>query len=242
MNKLSGIVDPFSNELCPDVWTKDGKLLPGIRKFLFYHIVRILGHPIDIFAKVNMIGSTLTYQYTPTSDIDLSLGLKPEYDHLMPELHEKCKNSMDEFIMPGTKHPVNLFVSPSTRLLRPESLSGGFDLLTNQWIRIPDKPDYAARHRFDMIMPFLKLQQNELKRQVDQLVKNPNKMKEGADVARFFQRIDQDRKMAYDFPTPAGGNLSTQNATFKYSLKPQNYGLIDKLYNALKARGLTFNE
>ncbi len=237
--KTAGVIDPYKDEFCPDVWTKDGLLLPGIKGFLLKHIAKVLGHPVSIFAVVNMIGSTLTYQYTETSDIDLSLGLKPEYDYLLPELHEKCKNSVDTHIMPGTQHPVNLFVSPSVRKLRPESLTGGYDLLSNRWIKIPRHPTVSDIRYTDMFKPFLNLQRNELKRQIAQLKNRPSHSGEAQDVADFFGRIDRERKWAYDFPTPAGGNRSTQNIAFKYSLKNQKYSLIDKLYNILSKKNLT---
>jgi hypothetical protein len=238
--KKAGITDPFKTEFTPNVWTKTGKLLPGIRKYLLRFIEKTLGYPVSVFAVVNMIGSTLTYQYSESSDIDLSLGLKPEYDHLLPELHLKCKEAMDNHILPGTQHPINLFVSPSMRKLRTESLSGGYDLMAQRWIKVPNKPTVSDKRRFDMIKPYLNLQRNELKRQMVQVAARPNSMNEVVDVANQFGRLDKDRKIAYDFPTPAGGNTSNQNATFKYSLKGQNYGLIDRLYNKLKKTGLTF--
>lgn len=239
--KLAGIMDAYSNILTPDLWSEDGKLHKGIREVILKYVVKALGYPLSIYSIVNMIGSTLTYQYTSDSDIDISLGLKPEFDHLLPELHQKCKDTVDTFRLPGTEHPVNLFVSPSARKLRPENLSGGYDLLNQVWIKHPKKATYSDKHRFDMIMPFLALQKNELKRQVNQLVKRKN-LKEAWDVANFFGQIDRDRKMAYSVPLRAGGNYSTQNAVFKNSLKGQDYELIDKLYNKLRSKGLTFSE
>lgn len=241
VEKISGVIDPFQEGFTPDVWTPEGKLRPGIKPALLAYIKRILGYPLTIFNVVNMIGSTLTYQYTSHSDIDLSLGLKPEYDHLLPELHLKCKNSVDTFVLPGTEHPVNLFVSPSVRKLRPESLSGGYDLINNVWIKVPKKPTVSDRRRYDMIMPYMSLQRNEMKRQMRQLLQRGN-LKEAWDVANLFGVIDRNRKIAYDFPAPMGGNYSTQNAAFKYTLKGQEYALIDKLYNKLRERGLTFSE
>lgn len=236
MKKLSGVTDPYRNILAPSLWKSDGSLHSGIKSALIKYVQKTLGHPISIFAVVNVIGSTLTYQYTESSDIDLSLGLRPEYDHLLPELHEKCKNAVDTFILPGTQHPVNLFVSPSVRKLRPESLTGGYDLLSNKWIKIPSKPTESDLRYLDMFRPFLNLQRNELKRQLAQLTRRPSNPGEAQDVADFFGRIDRERKWAYDFPTPAGGNRSTQNIAFKYSLKNQKYSLIDKLYNILSKK------
>ncbi len=236
MLKYAGVTDPYAKKLNPVIWNANNTLKPGIKKFLLFHITKILGHPIHIFAVVNMIGSNLTFQYSADSDIDLSLGLKPEYDHLLPELHEKCKNSVDQHLLPGTNNPVNLFVSPSVRKLRTESLTGGYDLVADKWIKFPSKPTISDLNHLNMLKPYLNLQQNELKRQMAQLRRRPQHLNEAQDVADFFARIDRERKIAYDMPTPAGGNRSTQNITFKYSLKNQPYSLIDKLYNILSKK------
>lgn len=236
MLKVAGIMDPFQKILCPDIWTADNKLRPGIRYKLLKHIEKVLGYPLSILNVVNLIGATTTYQWTWDGDLDLSVALKPEFDYLQPELHQRCKAATNRFKLTGTDHNINVFVNPSTRKMRTQSLSGGFDLLANKWIRFPDRPTIAARRRFDMEMPYLKLQQNELKRQVQQLIRNPNKLKESMDIASLFGTLDQNRKIGYDFAPPAGGNLSSHNAAFKYSLKGQNYELIDRLYNALKAK------
>lgn len=240
INKIAGMFDPISTELSVDMW-EGFNLKKEVKDIILARLSKILPYSLDVFSSITLIGSMLGYQYNDGSDIDIGIQLKPEHDELFLSIKEICK-ATNGWNLPGTKHPINFFPSVSARLFRLENLTAGYDLLNDVWIKLPSKPTYSEQHQYDMSMPYLNLRKNELKRQLNQLVKNPNKEQEAVEVAKEFARLDMDRKRSYDYPGIKGGTRSINNAAFKYSLKSLDEPVIEALYHILKSKGLTFYE
>lgn len=238
--KKAGIFDPAQPTLPPVLWDKDS-LRPEIKEYILNRIQYITKLQLQDFNSILLIGSMLGYQYNEGSDIDVTVTLKPEFDSQMLEIKTRSKSENGKFL-PGTKHPVNVFVLPSFKSLRPESMYAGYDLIHDAWVKKTAPPTDRDLHRFDMSMPYLKLRKNELKRQIRQLACNPNKDQESVEVAKEFARLDRDRKWAYKHPGQQGGQKSTQNAAFKYSLRGMDEESIEDLFRILRAKGLTFKE
>jgi hypothetical protein len=240
LKKSAGLFDPVSNTLSSDMW--DGfALKAGVKESIIAHLNEVLPFPVSVFQSITLIGSMLGYQFSKTSDIDIGVQLKPEHDDLFDQLRSIFKQT-NGWDLPGTLHPINFFPAVSGRKFRLENLTAGYDLLNQVWVKPPTKPTAKDMRRLSMDMPYLNLRRNELKRQLAQLVDNPNKAQESIEVAKEFQRLDTERKQGYEYPGLKAGTKSLQNATYKYTLKPFDDHVIEKLYHVLRSKGLTFHE
>lgn len=238
--KQAGMFDPIRSKK-PAVLFDGDRLKPSVRKLLIDVIENVTKYPVTKFKKALIIGSMLGYQYNDRSDIDVTLILSEDLDEQVLELKELTK-AFNGYKLPGTDHPINIFILRSFRELRPESLTAGYDVTNDEWVKRPSLPTHQERTRFDLEMPYLKLRNSELKRQLRQMVQNPHKEQEAIEVAKEFARLDRARKWAYKHPGNKGGFYSSQNAAFKYSLKDVDEHAIESLFRYLRDKGLTFKE
>ena len=137
------ILDPIQDQLTPDLWDKNQKMLRSAKT----HIVKRLetwlkGVTNKLPEKLYVLGSMTGYQYTSKSDIDLNfvLDVSPEernkiLKQMMAELNEKP--------LPGTEHPVNYYFDTEFRP-RWKSEGGLYELYKDKWLSQPKDVDKST--------------------------------------------------------------------------------------------------
>ena len=110
---------------------------------------------------IYLTGSILSYQWTNRSDIDVKVVLVPTSPAALQTAIDDTWAQHGRHILPGTDHPVDLFIlSPEDWTQRSGLFSGVFDVLRNRWVRGPysvsaDVDEYLERfegtlHRLDL--------------------------------------------------------------------------------------------
>jgi hypothetical protein len=80
-----------------------------------------------------MIGSTTTYQYSDSSDIDINVHVKLT----TAQIDDIWDFRPNEKLLAGTKHPINYFIANDTKGV--DKSVALYDVLANKWIRKPQK-------------------------------------------------------------------------------------------------------
>lgn len=152
--RSANIFDPVEIDL-------DQRVFDGIipRRSIVKFIQRVYYHALDHhlgvtgpeWASIYLTGSLTTYQYSSTSDCDITVF--PDYNHIWTHLHidptearklliEMNIHYLDGTFLPGTTHPLQFFTQPPG--LYPEDtfqpgLRSGYDLLDNHWVVPPER-------------------------------------------------------------------------------------------------------
>jgi len=151
--KHANILDPIQEELDPAVFTNADSPSPTVKsthvawvKNKVYKILTEAGWPDPKkYLKLVLTGSLTTYQWSADSDFDVSLWIDtdnfPEWvrSDLVALMIEKAEG----IIVPGTTHPLQVFVVDTNRFqpddLYKPGLRSGYDLDNDEWIVLPEK-------------------------------------------------------------------------------------------------------
>lgn len=155
--KSASILDFRKENLDPAIWDISGEapvMRPEAREEIINRLIQGLAD--NGFEKAHewidglfVIGSSTTYQWEPTSDIDVSVKVDPDKfislelqnapdvdDEMIRQmLGEIAWESLNEIDLPGTKHPVNYFFMTSAYDL--ELTDASYNLLDNEWLKLP---------------------------------------------------------------------------------------------------------
>lgn len=148
----ANILDPIHDALDDRVWddpaSPEPRLKPEHRQWILSHVLDTLRgagyHGMEDWLSLVLTGSLTTYQYSESSDCDISLFVDvdhfPDWDRaaMIGVMVEK----MDGTTLPGTPFPMQCFVVPpqikKENLYQP-GLRSGYDLDADSWIVPPDK-------------------------------------------------------------------------------------------------------
>lgn len=148
----TNILDPIHHELDTSVFDDPGSPEPKLkeqhRKWIIHEIVTTLedhGYThINEWLSLVLTGSLTTYQYSPDSDVDVSLFVDakhfPEWSRA--EMIGIMVDKIDGTKLPGTTHPMQCFVVPpqvTKESLYSPGLRSGYDLLKSEWVQPPEK-------------------------------------------------------------------------------------------------------
>lgn len=152
MPRLANILDPIHDGLDPTVFDNPESERPKLeerhRKWITRTIINTLddlGYDgMESWLRLVFTGSLTTYQYSPESDVDVSLFVNaekfPEWSRA--EMIGQMVAHVDGTVLPGTTHPMQAFVLPRDvqldDLYRP-GLRSGYDLDLDEWIVPPEK-------------------------------------------------------------------------------------------------------
>lgn len=150
--KSANILDPIHNTLDPSVFDdadSDEPKLKSIHKkwieSLVYDTFEKNGfHGVRDWGSLVLTGSLTTYQYSDRSDVDVSLfidsSMLPEWSRA--EMIGVAVENCDNKILPGTSHPMQVYVVPSNitreELYKP-GIRSGWDFKDEKWIVSPEK-------------------------------------------------------------------------------------------------------
>jgi len=138
--KHAGALDPVMDEMCPDVWTKDQHPRPEVVRTIHKVIGQYI--PKDSIKQIVILGAITSLQYgsdeedRATADIDVNVVLDP------PSLVEKLwevRRQYNEQVVPGTRHPVNIYLQAHTGVIPgyQDSYFGVYDVLAKRWLVTP---------------------------------------------------------------------------------------------------------
>jgi hypothetical protein len=135
------ILDPFVEDLSPDLWDKNQKL----KKSVSVHITKKLETWLKGFtekepSKIYLMGSMTGYQYTDTSDIDVNFVVDITDKEKIKEMRGLLPNNQ---MLPGTKHPINYYMTGEVK--EDWKKSGPiYDVLKDKWKSPPSKSKNVA--------------------------------------------------------------------------------------------------
>jgi predicted nucleotidyltransferase len=170
--KGAGILDPKKDKMDPSIWTKNGKRLkPNIKKHIMTTILSYV--PKKAIKQVVLIGSLTGLQYKENSDLDINVMVDPP--ELVKELWE-IRRSKNESIVPGTKHPLNIFLVgfEDDIPIYQDSHFGVYDVVYNKWLVDPP-PSSSYRNPKDKFWAELvtaRMYAKEFMRRADNLEKS----------------------------------------------------------------------
>lgn len=136
---LESILDPLQEKLSNDIWDNN-KLKKSVKVQLTKKIETFLksftSKPIT---NMFLLGSMTGYQYNDTSDIDVNCIIDLG-DSRLKEVTEIMVEKLNEKPLPGTKHPVNYYLSKE---IKTEWKRSGpiYDMIKDKWIVQPKKEE-----------------------------------------------------------------------------------------------------
>ena len=110
--KIAGLLDAPKDTLAWDIWSDVNgtyKLRPPVRNYILSKLYNVV--PKSLVAKVYIIGSITGYKYRDTSDIDVNVYLRADVSKEEVKLYHVKMRVHNETLAPGTKHPVNFYIS-----------------------------------------------------------------------------------------------------------------------------------
>ena len=135
------ILDPVKEELSSDIWSGN-KLKASVKVHIMKRLEGFLkGQTDKKIENVFLLGSMTGHQYSDTADIDINFVLKIT-DERRKEIGGLIMAGLNGKDLPGTKHPINYFISTT---VKPEWKSGKagsiYDILKDKWLVEPSKAD-----------------------------------------------------------------------------------------------------
>lgn len=205
--------------LNPILWTPEQTLRPEAKGLFFNLLSKIF--PLNKIQAMVMIGSSVGYQYSETSDIDINvMAVKGEdYD----KWHEIFKTFYDKNLYPGTQHMINFFFQEYAEGEDWNNSLGAYDILHGIWLKRPIPYDkikdpykkYEKELSYGhMLLSMIDSEVEAIRRSVaagNQLDVD-NRIQRLADI---FSKIDLDRKTAYRYHT---GTPALQENNILYKL------------------------
>lgn len=154
MDIFSNILDPIQDTLDPDVFDNADALEPRVKatiaswvKNKVYSVLQANGYKdMEGWLRLILTGSLTTYQWAEDSDLDVSLWCSldkfEEFDRA--SLIAIVLEQLDGHIVPGTTHPLQVFVIDVTKVKDfSESYQAGvrsaFDLDKMEWMVPPER-------------------------------------------------------------------------------------------------------
>lgn len=234
-----GIFTRPKKELSPDIFDSNQKLKSEVKSQLLHRTYTII--PEENISSLFIIGSSVGYKWEEDSDIDLNVILNDE--SAGADYWFDIAQNTNGWLLPGTSHPVNLFVQNYHEVSWEDAAFSVYNLLADQWSVLPPPPDSLPnpfeQNRADILTA--KHHETQMYNLIKQLRRAYMNWKETHNVnwkkeiflhleelLEFFKEIDNDRKLAYQYGwgTP---RYSAQNVIYKYLDKSNYLTLLDEL-------------
>ena len=135
----------------------DNTSYPPIRYDVRNYIVQKAHSLFDVYGAIKeiyIVGSILSFQWRPGSDIDVTVLLDSRSDDLFKEAVGLAVSNADSIVLPSTDHAINYYVVSSEGYDSSRS-EGMYDLLSNKWIRGPYNISVQASSYLDSFSRFI---------------------------------------------------------------------------------------
>ena len=146
------VIDPIQEKRMEELFDKDENIKKEARSFIldnFYKWLDKQGYKFeDVVKKIEIEGSSVGFQYTENSDIDVAI-VSSIPDDKIAEIHPKLPN--------GKKlgsHPVNYYLLESDHM-RGKS-DNIYDVINSKWIKKQDRKDVKQTIPFTYLMEISK--------------------------------------------------------------------------------------
>lgn len=130
------IVDPVQDQLNSTL-VQNNTFNPSARKYILSLVNKLSKYTKIHISKVWVLGSSLTYQHTPDSDIDVTLFIDKSTtpEELVLLNKEVAQEFNDQAFIEN--HPINFhFVAGEYNKFKADAI---YDLTENRWIKTPQK-------------------------------------------------------------------------------------------------------
>ena len=232
------LLDQPKQSLDPDIWTMPralagAKLQPEVKAY----IIKTAPIPQGSIYELVMIGSTLGYQYSASSDTDVAvISTAADVDGKMHKLFKNYNNQ--GHIIPNTQHPVNYFYQEFSNQYTGDwsNSMGAYSVTKDTWLKYPMSPEHIGdpSKRYEREIRYAMMLKASFESEVARFKEayHRHDMSEAERIANdlrmFAYNLDQERKLAYNYHigTPA---LQEKNITFKI----MEHGPDGQLFNAL---------
>jgi len=231
-----GIFTRPKDYLDPDLFGDLKELKESVRSKMLSWIYSVI--PKEQVHRIFIIGSAIGYKWEPNSDIDINVVLSE--DSGGTEYWHPIVKKSNEFILEGTRHPMNIFVQNYHNPDWNSAAFGVYDLDNMKWTKESPPPDSLPNpfktNRIDIIFAKKRM------RQVDLIVKNlkeahrqkdiPATQQYLIDLANIYKTLDTDRKLAYrmGWGTP---RYSAENIVYKYLSHKGYLEVIESIYETI---------
>lgn len=218
MEIQANILDPIHDGLDPSVFDHPDAPEPLLKKVHRHWIEKKIKdtlkeagyHQVDSWLTLVLTGSLTTYQYSPESDVDVSLFVDSEHfpDWSRAEMIGIMVEHVDGTKLPGTTHPMQCFVVAPE--IKPEDLyqhglRSGYDIGQEHWI-IP--PERGRVHDVKTEMNNLYVYALESKDKMERLLEyEPDK------AVQYWHQIHRRRQRDH---RAGKGDYSASNIVYKY--------------------------
>lgn len=130
-------LDPINKTRCPDIFDKNEKMHPEVKKFILELLNKFKKEcPYDFKAgRIILIGSSTGYQYTLTSDIDINFETTLT-DEQRNEVYPMIPHNI---MLPGTNRPVNVFCVTNGNKFDASNAENMYDIIHDKWLKRSEK-------------------------------------------------------------------------------------------------------
>lgn len=223
---MGNVLDPVANSLDSAIFihpeAPDPQVNPKLNKWVHQAVYAALEkHGYEgpqRWLKMFLTGSLCTYQYSPEADFDLNLFVDsakfPEWSRA--EMIGILTTALDGENVPGTNHPLQIFVS--SKELGPKDkfkpgLRAAYDLDADKWLVPPDK---NSAHDVEHEMNTSYIYALEVADKMDRLLRfEPDKAIHAYNVLHKLRKSHDSQ-----------GDFNQYNIAYKYL---SNHGYFDKL-------------
>jgi len=133
---IESVLDSVKETLVPELFDNNNRFIPKAKDFILDIINRWKEkvYPRMKIEEVIVLGSSVTYQYNDTADVDINLKISNIPNSLYKELRKILPNGNMLF---NTQHPINFFLVLDDYNF--ENTFAAYDLLNDEWIKKPQK-------------------------------------------------------------------------------------------------------
>ena len=130
-------LDPVNKTRCRELFDENDILLPNVKAYileLLENFKKESKYPVEV-RRLLIIGSSTGYQYTLTSDIDVTV----ETNLTSEEINEIYPIIPHNVILPGTNHPINFFCMAAGQQVKEIDAENIYDIINAVWIKKSEK-------------------------------------------------------------------------------------------------------
>lgn len=138
------VLDPVRKERCPDIFDKNNRMHLEVKNFIidtFMNWKDQLDNCEFTVKGIYLIGSSASYQYTDTSDVDITI-VSEDFDESNRDVVRMLPNGNN---LPGTNHPVNYYIRAELEERLAENI---YDITDKKWIKETEKSEVAVPHSY----------------------------------------------------------------------------------------------
>ena len=143
--KIESILDPKQTTFSPAIFlASEGDETPILRDDIRQQILSLAaqwskyGRILEIY----IIGGILTKQYTDTSDVDVTVLLRPFNEASLENAKHEAFNSVDTYMAGTSAHPINVFVRETYSF---ENADVVYDILRSDWVKHTELADLSSK-------------------------------------------------------------------------------------------------